>query len=93
MDRKKIILGLGILIFIIGFIFISLASLNLNLAIGKADVSTFEYVIINSGLWSFFGLVLVAMGICIILINKSTSKKGRQEIKKFFANILKFFRT
>jgi hypothetical protein len=38
MDRKKIILGLGILTFIIGFIFISVASLNLNLATGRADI-------------------------------------------------------
>jgi hypothetical protein len=70
MDRKKRILGLGILTFIIGFLFVSLASINLNLATGRADVSTSEFVIINSGLWSFLGLVLVGIGFIVVLLLK-----------------------
>ncbi len=69
MDRKKIILGLGILTFIIGFIFISFASLTLNLAAGRDLTPTHEFVSVM-GLFSLLGLALVAIGVIVILLIK-----------------------
>lgn len=72
MNRKKIILGLGTVTFIIGFVFISLASWMLNMAAGReGDIEkiSFEFVSVM-GLWTLLGLALVAIGVIVILLTK-----------------------
>ena len=69
MDRKKIILGLGTLTFIVGFLFISAASWFLNMAAGGDNTPTLEFLSVT-GLWSLVGLALVAIGVIVILLIK-----------------------
>ena len=69
MNRKKIILGLGTVTFIIGFVFISLASWFLNMSAGGDNAPTFEFLSVM-GLWSLLGLALVAIGVIVILLTK-----------------------
>ena len=71
MNRKKIILGSGIVTFIVGFVLISLASWFLNMAAGQeGDIELrFEFISVM-GLWTLLGLALVAIGGIVILLIK-----------------------
>ena len=70
MDRKKIILGSGILTFIIGFILISFATLTLLLLSGRSDFEPTHEGLLVPGLFCFLGLALVAIGVIVILLIK-----------------------
>jgi len=71
MDRKKIILGLGVVTFIIGFIFISLVSWMLNMSAGREGDMTLTFEFISAlGMWTLVGLALIAIGVIVILLIK-----------------------
>jgi hypothetical protein len=82
MNRNKIVLGLGIIVFIVGFIFVSLVSFFLNTRV--IDVNNIEVAselksmfesesqyIHTMGLWSLLGLALISIGIIMILLVKT----------------------
>ncbi len=69
MNRKKIILGLGILTFLIGFAFISTACYFLNMRVGMDNPLNIEFIQVM-GLWSFLGLAIEAVGFVVILLTK-----------------------
>jgi len=69
MNKKKVILGLGIITFIVGFIFISITSWFLNMRTGEERPPTFEFISVM-GLWSLLGLALVSIGVIVILLIK-----------------------
>ena len=79
MNRNKIVLGLGILTFFVGFIFISLVSFFANTRVIDVydieSISELQFVfslesrfISTMGSWSLLGLALVAIGVIVILL-------------------------
>ncbi|MBN2600347.1 MAG: hypothetical protein JXA75_07395 [Candidatus Thermoplasmatota archaeon] len=69
MSGGKIKLGLGIIAFIVGFIFLSLVSWSLNTK--EVDPETITVNIFRAlGAWSLIGLALISIGIVIILLVK-----------------------
>ena len=69
MNTRKIELGLGILAFIVGFIFISLVSFFSNTRV--VDEGNMESQFISTmGLWFLLGLALIAIGVIVILLVK-----------------------
>jgi len=67
MNRKKIELGLGILAFIAGFIFLSIVSWVINTKDIDPETITANFF---RGLraWSLIGLALVSIGVIVILL-------------------------
>ena len=81
MNRNKIVLGLGILTFFVGFIFISLVSFFANTrVIDVYDIESiselqFEFslesrFVSTMGSWSLLGLALISIGVIVILLTK-----------------------
>jgi len=81
MNRNKIVLGLGILVFIVGFIFVSLVSFVANTrALDVNDIETLSELkfmfdneaqfIHTMGSWSLLGLALISIGVIVILLTK-----------------------
>ena len=72
MNRKKIILGLGIVTFIVGFGFISFVAWWLNLLAAQETVTwhATQRGVVATGAYTLVGLALVAIGMIITLLAK-----------------------
>jgi ABC-type transport system involved in multi-copper enzyme maturation permease subunit len=68
MNRNKIVLGLGIIVFIVGFIFVSLVSFFANTR--NLNVDGESQFIRTMGSWSLLGLALISIGVVVILLTK-----------------------
>ena len=70
MDGRKIKMGLGIIAFIVGFIFLSLVSWLLNTKDVDPQTITVDFFR-GIGAWSLIGLALISIGVNDILLVKS----------------------
>jgi hypothetical protein len=72
MNKNKILLGLGIVTFIIGFIILSFVAWWLNLAAGNEDVfwETARRGILTNGAYTLIGLALVTIGMIFAILSK-----------------------
>jgi hypothetical protein len=81
MNRNKIVLGLGILTFFVGFIFISLVSFFANTRVldvnDMEDITELQIMYEGEarftrtmGSWSLLGLALISIGVIVILLTK-----------------------
>ena len=66
MNKRRIELGLGILAFIVGFIFLSIVSWLINTESGEVTI----YFLRAVGSWSLIGLALISLGVIVILLVK-----------------------
>lgn len=67
MNRKKIEMGIGILAFIVGFIFLSVVSWLINTKDIDPDTITVNFFR-GLGVWSLIGLALISIGVIVILL-------------------------
>jgi len=65
--RKKIQLGLGILAYIVGFIFLAVVSWIINTRDLDPETITINFLR-GLGAWSLIGLALISIGIIVILL-------------------------
>jgi len=80
MKGGKIKLGIGIIFFIVGFIFISLVSFfanTRNLDVDEESITDLRIYFIGEsqfirtmGSWSLLGLALISIGIIVIVLTK-----------------------
>lgn len=80
MNGGKIKLGIGIIFFIVGFIFISLVSFfanTRNLDVDEESITDLRIYFIGEsqfirtmGSWSLLGLALISIGIIVIVLTK-----------------------
>ena len=73
MNKKTITLGLGIVVFLVGLVLLSIVALGVN---GMASdttltIQTVKSKIVNTGAHLLIGIALVTMGMIILLFVKS----------------------